>query len=228
MEQGTVSVTIAFVAGVISFFSPCQLPLLPIYLGFLAGGMVDEEGVPQKNKAFINSLNFVAGFSAVFIFLGLLASWFAAFFAAHQVALQRAAGLLIILFGLHLAGILSPALLQRERRMQYQPKAVGPATAMMMGVAFAAGWTPCIGPVLGAILVYAAATGGGVTLLVAFSAGMALPFLLAALLVEQVGRWVDRFAVHLPHLQKIFGYLLVAFGLAVFFGLIARLAVIIY
>ncbi|EEG77638.1 cytochrome c biogenesis CcdA family protein [Dethiobacter alkaliphilus] len=228
MEQGTMSLMIAFFAGVISFFSPCQLPLLPIYLGFLAGSMTDEDGKPQKNKAFVNSLNFVVGFSVVFIFLGLLASWFAAFFAAHQVTLQRVAGVLIILFGLHLAGILSPSVLQREKRMQYMPKTAGPGTAMLMGVAFGAGWTPCIGPVLGSILVYAAATGAGVSLLIAFSVGMALPFLLAALLVERVGRWVDRFAVYLPKLQRIFGFILVLFGIAVFTGILARFAIILY
>lgn len=226
MEQGTITVTIAFLAGVISFFSPCQLPLLPVYLGFLAGSMADEEGKPQRNKAFVNSLNFVVGFSAVFILLGLLASWFSAFFAAYQITLQRVAGVLIVVFGLHLTGILTPAVLQRERRMRFLPNSAGPGTSMLMGVAFAAGWTPCIGPVLGAILVYAAATGGGVSLLIAFSLGMALPFLLAALLVEQVGRWVDRFAVYLPHMQRIVGFVLVAFGIAVFFGLLARLAII--
>lgn len=227
MEQGSMSLVIAFFAGVLSFFSPCQLPLLPIYLGFLAGSMTGEDGKPQKNKAFINSLNFVVGFSVVFIFLGILASWFAAFFVSYQVALQRMAGALIILFGLHLAGVLSPALLQREKRMHYMPKAAGPGTAMLMGVAFAAGWTPCIGPVLGTILIYTAATGGGVSLLIAFSLGMALPFLLAALLVEQVGKWVDRFAVYLPHMQRIMGFVLVLFGIAVFSGVLARLALIV-
>ena len=227
MEQGNLTIMIAFFAGVVSFFSPCQLPLLPIYLGFLAGSMTDEDGRPVRNKAFINSLNFVVGFSAVFILLGILASWFAAFFATYQVTLQRLAGSLIVLFGLHMAGVLSPTILQREHRMRYVPKTAGPGTAMLMGVAFAAGWTPCIGPVLGAILVYAAASGNGISLLVAFSAGMALPFLLAALLVEQTSRWVDRFVVYLPHLQRIFGFLLVIFGVAVFFGLLSRLAIII-
>lgn len=228
MEQGNVTVAIAFFAGVLSFFSPCQLPLLPVYLGFLAGSMTDGSGRPVKNRAFFNSLNFVVGFSAVFILLGLLASWFAAFFAAYQVLLQRLAGLLIILFGLHLAGVLTPSLLQRERRMHFVPGAAGPGTSMLMGVAFAAGWTPCIGPVLGTILVYTAATGGGASLLVAFSAGMALPFLLAALLVEQVGRIVDKFVVYLPHIQRIFGLVLALFGAAVFFGILSRLALFIY
>jgi cytochrome c-type biogenesis protein len=228
MEQSTITVVVAFLSGVISFFSPCLLPLLPIYLGFLAGSMADETGRPQKNKAFINSLNFTVGFSFVFILLGLLTSWFAGFFAAQQVLLQRAAGVLLMLFGLHLAGILSPAFLQRERRINYLPGRAGPGTAMLMGVAFAAGWTPCIGPILGAILVYVAATDGGISLLIAFSLGMALPFLLAALLVEQVGRWVERFSVYLPYLQKTFGLVLVVFGVFVFFGLTARLAILLY
>jgi len=228
MEQSTITVVIAFMSGVISFFSPCLLPLLPIYLGFLAGSMADETGKPQKNKAFINSLNFVGGFTAVFILLGLLASWFADFFAAQQVLLQQVAGILLVLFGLHLAGIFSPAFFRRERRIHYLPGRAGPGTAMLMGVAFAAGWTPCIGPILGAILVYVAATDGGISLLIAFSLGMGLPFLLAALLVEQVGRWVERFSVYLPHLQKIFGLVLVVFGLVVFFGFTARLAILLY
>lgn len=228
MEQSTITVVIAFISGVVSFFSPCLLPLLPIYLVFLAGSMADETGKPQKNKAFINSLNFVGGFTAVFILLGLLASWFADFFAAQQVLLQQVAGILLVLFGLHLAGIFSPAFFRRERRIHYLPGRAGPGTAMLMGVAFAAGWTPCIGPILGAILVYVAATGGGISLLIAFSLGMALPFLLAALLVEQVGRWVERFSVYLPHLQKIFGLVLVVFGLVVFFGFTARLAILLY
>jgi cytochrome c-type biogenesis protein len=227
MEQGNLTVVIAFFAGVVSFFSPCQLPLLPIYLGFLAGSATGEDGRPVKNKAIINSLNFVVGFSAVFILLGVLASWFSAFFSAHQILLQRGAGILIIIFGLHLAGVISPVLLRQERRVHYTPGAAGPGTALLMGVAFAAGWTPCIGPVLGAILLYTASTGGGISLLVAFSLGMALPFLLAALLVEQVGRWVDRFSVYMPHMQKILGFVLVLFGFAVFFGLLARLALIV-
>jgi len=228
MEQSTITIVIAFISGVISFFSPCLLPLLPIYLGFLAGSMADETGKPQKNKALINSLNFTVGFSAVFILLGLLTSWFADFFAGQQVLLQQGAGILLVLFGLHLAGVLSPAFFQRERRIHYLPAKAGPGTAILMGVAFAAGWTPCIGPILGAILVYVAATDGGISLLIAFSLGMALPFLLAALLVEQVGRWVERFTVYLPHLQKIFGLVLVVFGLLVFFGLTARLAILLY
>lgn len=228
MEQGAITVTVAFFAGVISFFSPCQLPLLPVYLGFLAGSMTDEAGGRQKNKALVNSLNFVVGFSAVFILLGILASWFAAFFAAYQLMLQRVAGVLIFVFGLHLAGILSPTVLRREKRMRYIPQAAGPGTSLLMGIAFAAGWTPCIGPVLGAVLAYTAAAGGGVSLLAAFAAGMAIPFLAAALLVERVGDWVGRISSHLPRVQQIFGILLALFGVAVFFGLLSGLAIILY
>lgn len=226
MEQGNLTVMFAFIAGVVSFFTPCQLPLLPIYLGFLAGSMADDMGRPVRFKAWLNSVYFVAGFSLVFILLGLVASWFAAFFAAHRLLLQRLAGVIIVLFGLHLAGLLTPSILQREKRVHYAPKAAGPGAAMLMGVAFAAGWTPCVGPILGSILLVTAATGGGVSLLAAFALGMALPYLLAALLVEQAGRFVDRFAVYLPHLQRLFGLVLAAFGVAVFFGLLSRLALL--
>ncbi len=225
MEQGNLTVFIAFIAGVVSFFSPCQLPLLPIYLGFLTGSMLDGSGRPVRKKVLLNSVYFVTGFALVFILLGVVASWFAGFLAANRLVLQRVAGLVIIIFGLHLAGLLSPSMLQRERRVRFAPKDVSPGSAMLMGVAFAAGWTPCVGPVLGAILAVTVATGGGISLLVAFSLGMALPFLLAALLVEHVGKFVDRFSSHLPLLQRIMGLVLVLLGIAVFSGLLLRLAV---
>ncbi|HHX74100.1 MAG TPA: cytochrome c biogenesis protein CcdA [Firmicutes bacterium] len=217
---------IAFFAGVVSFFSPCHLPLVPVYLGFLAGSVAGTGGAPQKNRVLFNSLNFVVGFSAVFLLLGVVASWFAAFFAAHQPLLQRLAGGLIILFGLHLSGFLPLPFLLREKRLQYRPQAAGPGTALVLGVAFASGWTPCIGPVLGAILAYTAASGGGVLLLAAFSLGMAFPFLLAAFLVERLAPFVDRYVRYLPALQRGFGVLLVLFGLAVFSGWLTRLTLI--
>ncbi|NLM45913.1 MAG: cytochrome c biogenesis protein CcdA [Firmicutes bacterium] len=228
MEQGNLSFMIAFFAGVVSFFSPCHLPLVPVYLGFLAGSIAGADGIPQKYRVLFNSLNFVVGFSAVFLLLGVLASWFAAFFTANQPLLQRLAGGLIIFFGLYLAGFLPLPFLLREKRLHYRPQAAGPGTALVLGVAFATGWSPCVGPVLGAILAYTAASGAGVWLLAAFSLGMAVPFMLAALLVEQLARFVDFLARYLPALQRGFGILLVLFGLAVFSGWLNRLALVFY
>jgi cytochrome c-type biogenesis protein len=228
VELGNVTVLLAFVAGMVAFFSPCQLPLLPLYLGFLSGSVADEGGRPVRNRALFNSINFVTGFSLVFMLLGLLASWFAAFFAAWGLALQRLAGIVIIFFGLYLAGAFRSVLLGKERRIRYLPESAGPGSSLLMGMAFAAGWTPCIGPVLGSILLLTAATGDGPVLLAAFALGLALPYLLAAVLVEQTGRWVERFAVWLPHLQRIFGVFMVAVGVAVFFGLLSRLAALAY
>ncbi len=226
MEQGNLTVVIAFLAGLAAFFSPCHLPLLPIYLGFLSGSVAGEGGQPAKNKVIINSFNFVIGFSSVFILLGVLASWFSAFFSTYQVLLQRGAGIMIVIFGLHLSGIVSPALFLQERRIRFTPVTAGPGTALMMGMAFAAGWTPCIGPILGSILLLTASSGGGVSLLVAFSLGMALPFLLAALLVGQASRWINRYSGYLPKMQRVLGYSLILFGFAVYFGLLARLSLI--
>lgn len=228
MEQGSLMALMSFVAGVVAFFSPCQLPLLPLYLGFLCGSAAGEDGIPVRNRALFNGINFVTGFSLVFLLLGLLASWFAAFFAAWGLELQRLAGSVIIFFGLYLAGVFRPALLGRERRIRYLPKTAGPGTSLLMGMAFAAGWTPCIGPALASILLLTAATGGGPLLLAAFALGLALPYLLAALLVEQTGRWVGRFNVWLPHIQRIFGLFMVAVGIAVFFGLLTQLAALTY
>jgi len=228
MEQESLTILFAFVAGIAAFFSPCQLPLLLLYLGVLSGSVAGEDGLPQRNRVVFNSVNFVAGFSLVFVVLGLLASWFAAFFAVWGLTLQRLAGTMIVLFGLYLAGIFRPALFSKERRVRYVPKVAGPGTSLLMGVAFAAGWTPCIGPVLGSILLLTAVTGGGVSLLAAFALGLGLPYLLAALLVERTGRWVSRFAVWLPHLQRIFGLFMVVVGVAIFFGLLTRLAALAY
>lgn len=224
MEQGSITLLIAFAAGVASFFSPCLLPLLPVYLGFLAGSVLDGEGRPDRGRALANSVHFVAGFSLVFIFLGLLAAWFASFSAALRPYLQRAAGLTIVIFGLYLAGVFSPNLLRQEKRFNFRPGSAGPVSSLLLGVAFAAGWTPCIGPALGAILALAAAGTGGIGLLLAFSLGMALPFLLAALLLERVTALVDRVAAWLPRVQRVFGWLLVISGAAVFFGLLSVLS----
>ncbi len=224
MEQGSLTLFFAFAAGVASFFSPCLLPLLPVYLGFLAGSVLDKEGRPDRGRALANSIHFVAGFSLVFILLGLVAGWFAAFFLALRPYLQRVAGLAIIFFGLYLAGIFSPNLLRRERRFNFRPGSAGPGSSLLLGVAFAAGWTPCIGPALGAILALTAAGAGGAVLLAAFSLGMALPFLVAALLLERVTALVDRAVAWLPRVQQVFGFLLVMLGLLVFFGLLSRLA----
>ncbi|NLP37509.1 MAG: cytochrome c biogenesis protein CcdA [Firmicutes bacterium] len=218
MQPESLSVVAAFVAGMVAFFSPCHLPLLPAYLGFLTGSVTGDQQSVQKNKILFNSLNFVVGFSAVFILLGLVAGWFGGFFAPYQAIVQRIAGVLILLFGLHLAGILSPTLFNRERRVQYRPQAAGPGTSILLGVAFAAGWTPCIGPVLGAMIAYAAATGGGVALFVAFALGMAIPFLVAAFLVEHLSRWLERYRRLLPTVQRIFGIFMVALGITFFFG----------
>ena len=221
MQQESLSAITAFGAGIVTFFSPCHLPLLPAYLGLLTGSVNGtQQAKQQKNRILFNSLNFVVGFSAVFVLLGLAASWFGGFFAPYQAIVQRIAGVLILLFGLHLAGILSFAFLNMERRVQYRPRAAGPGASLLMGVTFAAGWTPCIGPVLGAMIAYAAATGGGVALFAAFALGMAIPFLLAAFLVEHLHRLLARHYQLLPDVQRVFGYFMIVLGILVFFGLI--------
>jgi len=224
VEQGNLTVIMAFVGGLASFFSPCLLPLLPIYLGFLSGSILDGKGGAGRGRVLANSIHFVAGFSLVFILLGLLAVWFASFFLALRPYLQRVAGGVIILFGLHLAGIITPRILRQEKRFYFRPGTAGPVSSLLLGVAFAAGWTPCIGPALGAILALTAAGAGGIGLLAAFSLGMALPFIVAALLLEQVSALVDRAAAWLPRIQRVFGLVLVLLGITVFFGLLQRLA----
>ena len=155
MNGAEVGIFIAFTAGVFSFLSPCVLPLVPSYLTFVTGMSLEDlqEGVNRK-ATFIHSLLFVAGFSTIFILLGASASFLGAFLRAQEVWITRVGALVIIVLGLHLAGVFKLAPLMRERRVHLNDKPAGYLGSLGVGIAFGAGWTPCIGPILGAILTY--------------------------------------------------------------------------
>lgn len=231
----------AFAAGAISFLSPCVLPLVPPYLCYMAGvsidalagnkktrpagqpvtaggpstALMDDGGLasPQA-RALINAALFVAGFSAVFTALGAGASSIGQLMRAHLDTLALIAGVMIILMGLHFLGAFKIALFYREAR--FTTTAKGPAGSFAMGLAFAFGWTPCIGPVLGVILALASSrqsVGEGAALLATYSAGLGIPFLLAALFVGPFMRFLNRFREHLGTVEKITGALLVVTGI---------------
>jgi cytochrome c-type biogenesis protein len=225
-EPATLGVLVAFAAGVLSFLSPCVLPLVPSYVGFLTG-MSLPEITGRRRIALIHALLFVGGFSLIFILLGASATALGRALNYYQVWIQRIGGLLIIGFGLVCLGLFNLGALSQERRVQLERKPVGYLGSALVGMAFAAGWTPCIGPVLGAILGLAATTtdvSRGMLLLAAYSAGLALPFLVAALAIDSFLGWFQRFRRFLPWVMRVSGLMLVAVGLLLVTGEFTRLA----
>jgi cytochrome c-type biogenesis protein len=225
-EPAALGIAVAFAAGLLSFLSPCVLPLVPSYVGFLTG-MTLPEMENRRRVALLHALFFVAGFSLVFILLGASATALGRALNYYQVWLQRIGGLLIIGFGLVCLGVLKPAWLTQERRLQLEHKPVGYLGSALVGMAFGAGWTPCIGPVLGAILGLAATSADlsrGMLLLAVYSAGLAVPFLIAAVAVEQFLDWFQRFRRYLPWVMRISGALLVLVGVLLLTGEFTRMA----
>ena len=211
----TPSFALAFVAGLLSFLSPCVLPLIPSYVGFLTGLTLEELEV-RRGTALAHALWFVAGFSLIFIALGATASALSVLLLRSQVWIGRIGGGVVILFGLYLLGVLRPAVLMRERKVQLARKPLGYLGSAFVGVTFGAAWTPCIGPILGAILTLAAAqasVGHGAALLTAYSAGLALPFMVTALALDRFLAWFQRFRPYLVWVERIAGGLLILLGL---------------
>jgi len=216
----------ALLAGLLSFLSPCVLPLVPSYIGFLTG-MTLPEMSGRRRIALLHAVSFVAGFSLVFILLGASATALGRALNYYQIWLQRVGGVLIIAFGMVCLGVFKVGLLTQEHRLQLERKPVGFLGSGLVGMAFAAGWTPCIGPVLGAILGLAATSadlGRGMLLLAVYSAGLAVPFLIAAVAVESFLDWFQRFRRFLPWVMRLSGALLIFVGILLVTGEFTRLA----
>jgi cytochrome c-type biogenesis protein len=225
-DTASLGLAVAFAAGLLSFLSPCVLPLVPSYVGFLTG-MTLPEMSNRRKAALLHAFCFVLGFSLVFVLLGATATALGRALNYYQVWLQRAGGILIIAFGLVCLGVVRADWLTRDRRLHLEQKPVGFLGSTLVGMAFAAGWTPCIGPVLGGILSLAATTDDltrGVLLLTAYSAGLAVPFLLAAVAVESFLDWFQRFRRFLPWVMRISGLVLIFVGILIVTGEFTRLA----
>ena len=211
----TPSFAIAFIAGLLSFLSPCVLPLIPSYVGFLTGLTLEELEV-RRGTALLHAIWFVAGFSLVFVALGATASALGAVLLHSQVWIGRVGGVIVILFGLYLLGLLRPAFLMRDRRIELARKPLGYAGSALVGVTFGAAWTPCIGPILGAILTMAAAQASlalGAGLLTAYALGLAVPFLVAAVALDRFLVWFQKFRPYLVWVERVAGVLLIVLGL---------------
>ncbi|MFC1536978.1 cytochrome c biogenesis CcdA family protein [Pseudomonadota bacterium] len=219
----------AFIAGLLSFLSPCVLPLVPAYLSFISGVSVnalrvhgDQENLSVRKHAVIQSLWFILGFSLVFIALGASASWLGQWLLEHMNTLGKVAGAVIFIFGLHYAGFIRiPFLMMDVHLDTSKVKAKSGIGALTLGSAFAFGWTPCVGPILGAILAVAGAQseiGSGVLLLAVYSIGLGIPFLLAALATDAFLNWSQRFKKHLHAVEIASGILLMLVGGMIFLG----------
>jgi len=230
-----ITLWIAFTAGILSFFSPCVLPLIPSYLTYITGlsfGQLQDAhpGPKVRLTVLCHSLVFILGFSVVFILLGaitgLASAKFVHFLREGLIWIERIGGLLIFLFGVHMTGLFHFGVLLGEKRVHLHRKPSGFIGTFIVGVAFAAGWTPCIGPILASILMIAASSGQigkGVWLLMVYSAGLGIPFLIAGLLFHQFLAAFNRFRKHIRLIEIGTGTMLMLVGILLMFELMGRL-----
>jgi len=219
-----ISLVAAFSAGLLSFVSPCVLPLVPSYISYITGLSIEQltdATVRSKFKKSIvvNALLFIAGFTAVFVSFGASASFIGQALITYQDHIRRIGGILIIVFGLYLLGVLNISFLQMEHRFQFRSRPVGYVGSFLIGVAFAAGWTPCVGPVLGTILLYASTTDSlwnGVWLLTSYSLGLGLPLFLTALGVDRFLAYFKQARLYLWGVSTVSGVLLIIVGVMIY------------
>ncbi len=219
-----ISLFAAFMAGLLSFVSPCVLPLVPSYISYITGLSLDQLADAAERHRFrraivVNSLLFIVGFSCVFISFGASASLIGQMLITYQDHIRRFGGVLIVIFGLYLLGILNLNFLQTEKRLHFRSRPAGYLGSFLIGVAFAAGWTPCVGPVLGTILLYASTTDSlmsGVTLLTSYSLGLGIPLFATALGVDRFLASFKQFRAYLWGVSAVSGVFLVVVGVLIY------------
>jgi cytochrome c-type biogenesis protein len=215
-----VNVFVAFAAGVFSFLSPCVLPLIPSYLSFVSGVSVEEMRGAQalvrvRTRVVLNSVAFIAGFSLVFVSLGASASFLGGLFLGYRDFIRLAGGIFVLLVGLYLVGLFKIAALERYLQFDLKDKPAGYLGSVLVGITFAVAWTPCVGPVLGAVLALAGASGEvgrGIFLLSSYAAGLAMPFFLSALAVNSFFQFSQRFRRYVHAVHVMGGILLIVVG----------------
>lgn len=231
MDLSVISITTAFIAGLASFLSPCVLPLVPAYVGYLGGRTAFGDKSEEQNKwgTFTHGLAFVIGFSVVFITLGVAASALGGLLNSATDILEKVGGIIVVLFGVHMTGIWKIPFLQYDTRKQANPNEnLSYLSSFLMGVFFSAGWSPCVGPVLGAILTLSLSGGSiltGGTLLASYSAGLSIPFLVAALGVGWVTAALRKYGKALHYLEIAMGVVLIIVGVLLFFGIFETITI---
>lgn len=216
-----ISIPLAFLGGVVSFLSPCVLPLIPSYISYITGLSFkdlteDTDRARIRRVTLINSILFVAGFSFIFILLGASSSSIGRLFFQYRDIVRIAGGVLIILFGLFVAGIINLNFLMRERRIELKDRPAGLIGSFIIGLTFGAGWTPCIGPILGTILIYASTKDSilyGMGLLGVYSLGLGLPFIISAMAINMFLSYTKRLQRYMRYIMILSGLILIVFGI---------------
>ncbi|MEA2006309.1 MAG: cytochrome c biogenesis protein CcdA [Acidobacteriota bacterium] len=234
--QGTenISLLVALSAGFISFLSPCILPMIPSYLAFITGISLEELSHEDKLKnvrkvVILNSLLFILGFSIIFIALGASATFVGRFLADNIRWFERIGGVIVILLGLHFAGVFKFAFLERERKIHLQNKPLGFLGTILVGMSFGAGWTPCVGPILGAILTMAATTQNilkGILLLSVYSIGLGIPFLIAGILIHKFFEYFKSVRKYFKVITAVGGVLLIIIGVLLIAGYFSSISAV--
>ncbi|HLZ59575.1 MAG TPA: cytochrome c biogenesis protein CcdA [Ktedonosporobacter sp.] len=226
-----VSAVFAFVAGMASFLSPCVLPLVPIYLAQLVGQSVSQsreagQEASRRLTTFLHATTFVAGFTLAFVTLGATASALGSFLSAYQFLLRQIGGIILVIVGLHLTGIFTLPLLYMQKRFEFHPTRPSYPASALIGIIFAIAWTPCVGPILGSVLILAANAATlrtGVLLLLVYSLGLGVPFLLLGLGLDRFSRLLRRLRPHLGKIEVATGILMIVVGVLIFFNLLLYL-----
>ncbi len=231
MASGGFSVLIVFLQGLASFFTPCVLPLLPVYLSYLAGASVEEIGESRRlhRNTILNALGFVLGLSLVFIVLGATASALGRFIYTYAEVIRKASGIIVIAFGLHHAGIIHIRILDREKRMELQDASPKFMNSFLLGTTFSFGWTPCVGPVLASVLMMASSEKtvlAGVKLLGVYSLGLGLPFILSALAINYMIHHLRALYKYFNIIKMVSGLLLVIMGILIYTNYLYKLSAI--
>lgn len=222
----------AFIAGLLSFLSPCVLPLIPSYITYITGiSFADLQAEHPshiiRQKTILHSLSFICGFTAVFVLLGASATFIGSFLSENAVIIRKVGGVLLVLLGLHVTGLFHLRFLLGEKRVSIKHKPAGYAGSFLVGIAFAAGWTPCIGPILAAILAVAATEEKvyqGVLLLLLYSLGLGVPFFLSALAMHRFMEVFNRFKKYIRFFEIITGVFLVVIGVLIYSNWLSRLS----
>jgi len=232
MGNSNISFVGAFIAGLLSFLSPCVLPLIPSFITYITGLsfsdlQAEHPSHKVRQQTIVHSLIFIAGFTTVFVFLGASATYIGSFLQEHMGIFRKVGGALIVIFGIHVTGVVPVNMLLGEKRLTVHRKPAGYIGSFLVGIAFAAGWTPCIGPILASILMVAATEDTvyhGIALLLIYSLGLGLPFFLASLAMHQFLVFFNRFKKHIRLLEIITGVFLITVGVLIFTNYLAILS----
>ncbi|MHB1458908.1 MAG: cytochrome c biogenesis CcdA family protein [Armatimonadota bacterium] len=230
-DSVSISITAAFIAGVLSFLSPCVLPLVPAYLSYISGASIEELKTTRSKSVIwrtgLRSITFVLGFSVIFVLIGAGATWLGQVLAEKLDILTKIAGIVIFIFGLHTIGVFRIKALFTERRFHILPKNAGFLGAFLIGMMFALGWTPCIGPVLSGIIALAANSGTvhqGILLLVLYSLGLGIPFIIAGFAASTIMNYLSVIKKHFRIVEITSGVILLIIGVMIFMGSFQRLS----